>query len=243
MLLIKGILIPKIIYGIEIFRHRYSYLNGIKEVINRAIGKALRWPNFSRQAIYEELDIQPIEELGRYRQQKSLIEWQNSRGPIKELLNSNKYIKQNNGKSIKRTCINEANEWTKKNKIEITSKKELKAQLKEVYKIKKRLNPECKIQEFRDKYKLLSGIKNLKRELIPKSTNAMKLITGTKLNRLQLLGRGEISGLLHGKCLICEEFAPDTYEHWTLTCKNLENLRNIHLDNIIRILKATEGDA
>jgi hypothetical protein len=40
-MLIKSVIIPKVTYGIEIYGHRYSHLNGIKEVINRAIGKAL----------------------------------------------------------------------------------------------------------------------------------------------------------------------------------------------------------
>ncbi|KAM0680657.1 hypothetical protein GINT2_000005 [Glugoides intestinalis] len=247
MAIIKNVLIPKITYGIEIFGHRYSYLTEIKELINRAIGKAQRWPNFSRQAIYEELEIQQIEELGRYRQQKSLIDWQKSNGPIKALLLSNKYLKSHgNSKSIKRTWLNEASEWTKKNKIILTTKKDLKKQIKLQFNDKKRLNPDCKTQNFRIKHCLVSGLENLKRESNYRIEKGIKLVTeirtGTHQNRLQLIGRGDIPHTFYSKCLICNEIAPDDYEHWTTNCISLENLRKQTIDNLTKIIKATEGD-
>ncbi|KAM0679647.1 hypothetical protein GINT2_000356 [Glugoides intestinalis] len=185
--------------------------------------------------------------MGRYRQQKSLIDWKNSEGPIKELLNTNKYYKkEEKSRSMTRTWINEATEWTKKNKLKLTGKKEVKEQLKEQFEQKKRLNPQCKIQDFRNKFKIEGRMMNLRKELNSKTAKGSRLLieirTGTHPNRLKLVGRGDISGMWHSKCLICEETAPDEYCHWITNCKSLENLRKNHIDNLTRIMKATEGE-
>jgi hypothetical protein len=49
-------------------------------------------------------------------------------------------------------------------------------------------------------------MRNLKKELNSKTAKGSRLLieirTGTQPNRLQLVGRGDISGMWHSKCLI-----------------------------------------
>ena len=150
MMLIKSILIPRLLYGIEIYGYRYSHLLGAKKILNSAITKIVGSYNFCRSAAYEELGILTPETMGKIWQQKRTIEWSNSRGIIKDLLESNVRIKnKDNPRSIQRTWINEAIEWGKRKGTTELSVKEMKTKIVEMYNEKKRFNPDTKINRLR----------------------------------------------------------------------------------------------
>lgn len=205
----------------------------------------MQWTNFCRTAVYEEFDIQPIEEMGRYRQQKSLVDWRTARGPISKLLESNVYIRGiDSPRSMKRTWLNEAMEYTKKNGLVLTDKKSLRIQIRELFKDKDRLNLESKIGDIRETLAITSGKAILKEGLDPKRQNGSRLITrirtGTLQNRLQLVGRGEISVDWKDKCLSSGQIAADNYRHWVFECAGLTTLREETIDSTIRLFRGIE---
>lgn len=247
LMLIKSILIPKLTYGIEIYGHKYGHLTEIKKVIDNALGIALKWKNFSRKDAYEEFGITQIEELGRYRQQKSLTDWKTAEGPIKHLINSNVYIKDpENSRSIKKTWLNKAFEFKKRYKTDLTSRKTAKKSIKNLFKHKKQFNKNNNTSTFREKYGISKGTKVLTGEAQSQYPKGYKLISkvrlGTLLSSNKMAGAGYIPHTYKNKCLICNQEGPDDYPHWVTNCIGTKTIRKDYIENLINIIKATEKE-
>ena len=150
-LLIKSVLIPRASYGIDLFGYRYSNLTGLKRLINKAIRLAVNDNQVCISAALNELNIDPIEETGRYMAMKNIDQKEDSKSIVKQLFKNEKYIKPKKG--VKRTRMLELKEFSKKNKIPITNKRTMKKKIHELFKIKPRFNPDNKTNQMRSKYK------------------------------------------------------------------------------------------
>ncbi|KAL6121648.1 hypothetical protein NUSPORA_01422 [Nucleospora cyclopteri] len=105
--------------------------------------------------VYEELDLQPIEAIGKHYQTKSIAYWQHLDTIAGTLINSEYYAKR----SRKKTWINKAREFVKKNlkNNNIFNKKKVKKKINEIFKLKKKFNPLDKMNTLRELLKLKSG--------------------------------------------------------------------------------------
>ncbi|KAI4293172.1 hypothetical protein PAPHI01_2446 [Pancytospora philotis] len=88
VLLIKGMLVPSLLYGAEVFGMQAARLNNLKRVLDRAIGRVVGKAKFSRARVHEELNIPVIEIAAAANRARGLSKWVTSHGIISDLIKS-----------------------------------------------------------------------------------------------------------------------------------------------------------
>jgi hypothetical protein len=118
-MLIKTILIPRMCYGIDIFGFRYDNLTKIKMIINKAIRLVANSNTVCISAMYDGMNMMPIEAYGRYMSLKNINAAKINEGSISSELFANKtYMKDKmNPRRILRTRMLENQNYIKKIKF------------------------------------------------------------------------------------------------------------------------------
>ena len=102
-MLIKGILIPTLTYGCEIYGMSEKRTNPLKLILDNSLKVINRRSNFSRLRSYDEFDIKPLYVVTALARIRGLKKWANAKGIISEYIKS-----QTRFKSIKSTWIKQA---------------------------------------------------------------------------------------------------------------------------------------
>ncbi|MGL5636332.1 MAG: RNA-directed DNA polymerase, partial [Bacteroidales bacterium] len=112
IMLIKSILIPRCMFGAEIFGMSEKRVDPIKRILDNALKCILKRSNFCRLRAYQEFDIEPLYVQAASYRTRGVFKWRESRSLISDLIQSYEQFV-----SRKRTWIKEANRWLRTMKI------------------------------------------------------------------------------------------------------------------------------
>jgi hypothetical protein len=99
IILIKGVLIPRLTYGLQIVGLRLYCMEGLRKIINKALGLMIGMKKFCRSRAYEEFGLCSIEQIAHYYMMKSFKCWENSKSIARNLIKSTEFcLKEYHGK-------------------------------------------------------------------------------------------------------------------------------------------------
>jgi hypothetical protein len=235
ILLIKGILFPRLAYGLQIVGLRIYCMSGLKKIIDKAIGLMVGRKNFCRSRTYQEFNICNIEEIAHYYMIKSFKSWKKSKSIAQNLVKSTEYcLKRFQGK--KSWCMNALN-YTVKNNIDINlEKQKIKKEVCNIFKEKPRFNPINEINSFATRLSLKSGKSIYRKEFSKDHNKAYDTIIKMRQGLFKLEGDYKRMGLIKdeclGKCLSCKREIKESIEHLLLDCEAFESERKTFLSQL-----------
>lgn len=225
-MLIQNMLIPKLIYGGEIFGMSAQRAKEADKIANMAIAKVLRKPKFCRHRAYEELGIETVEHRMACSRARGWAKWIKSHGLISELIKTAKIPL-----GRKRTIIKRTQQWIKRMKIATDgSKEDIVKSTKETLKHRKIARDKtiigniARICDF-GYNKLIQEIECEHPRLNRGIQAILKLRTGTFRFTNELVKSKWLESKWLNRCICCKEETKENMKHLLFDCKAFETER------------------
>lgn len=219
-------LIPKLIYGGEIFGMSAQRAKEADKIANMAIAKVLRKPKFCRHRAYEELGIETVEHRMACSRARGWAKWIKSHGLISELIKTAKIPL-----GRKRTIIKRTQQWIKRMKIATDgSKEDIVKSTKETLKHRKIARDKtiigniARICDF-GYNKLIQEIECEHPRLNRGIQAILKLRTGTFRFTNELVKSKWLESKWLNRCICCKEETKENMKHLLFDCKAFETER------------------
>ena len=225
-MLIKNILIPRLMFGSEIFGMSEQRVSPLKRVLDNALKCVLKKSNFCRHRAYVEFDIKSLYIQAAVNRTRAIYKWKNARSLISSLIDS-----YENFKSRKRTWIKEANRWLRVLKIpkDLSLNEAINAVLTNRIS-HSNVRDKSVIGQFASTYNITSGKKIRHSELYLHlyyiGVNALtKIRTGTFKYTNDYVRTGKLPSDLHQHCMCCMQPIKEDALHLLTECKAFEEAR------------------
>jgi exonuclease III len=229
-MLINNILIPRIMFGSEIYGMCEKRVYPLKRIIDNAFKCIVRKSNFCRIRTYEEFDIETPHVLSAANRARGLSKWKDSRGLLRELIAGYQSFK-----SRKRTWVKEAFRWLKAMNIDVTlPTKELVHATKNNRKNLMFRKDQSLIGQFARNLSIRSG-KVLRKAEVEESLDSrglialMRIRTGTYMFSNSLILKHNLESSFKDKCLFCKVNTKEEAWHMLIECQAFSRARRKYL--------------
>lgn len=225
-MLIANVILPKTLYGQEIYGMAESRMQRCKVILDKSIRCILKRNNFCRARAYQELDISSAYIKACATRARGFAKWRHSRCLIKDLIQDREKFK-----CRKRTWISQSVVWLKTMKIDLDlPAEELVPKVIENRSKKKEDSDKSRATDFARSLGIRSG-KMLRRaqvhEMLPSKgvLALLKLRTGTFLFTKHLVQALDLDSRLRNICLFCGAEVEEDAWHYLLVCSLFSGAR------------------
>ena len=243
LMLIKGILIPTLNYGCEIFGMNEQRMGSLKRILDNGLKCINRKSNFCRLRTYDEFDIKPLYISAAVGRVRGIKKWEGSYGLISDCIKSQKVFK-----SKESTWIKETKRWLKVMKLDIDLPiKELLSEVKKNRNTRLHERDKSNIGAWADKLNIKSG-KLIRKYEINKAINykginmITKIRTGTFTFTNQLVRLSYLPLEFKNKCVGCNQVVIEDVEHLILNCNLYNAEREAYFPNLSAKLQIDSTD-
>ena len=228
-MLIGGIIIPVVSYGSELFGMSEKRCSSLKKIVDRSLGMVLGSKNFSRNRVYEEFDLKPIQVKAAASRARGFSKWSQSNGLIKDLIATSEAFK-----SRKHTWSKTTRLWLKRFSLEnIESRSAGRKEVLEEYIPRIRKRDKTLASRIAIKYKFGSGKLIRRIEINDYSSSGLyhltRLRTGTYRFSNNMVFCGQLSKEYFNKCIFCNKKGIEDIQHLIIECSAWKEDRRKYL--------------